>query len=824
MNMKKIFLIAATFLLTEIVTAQLEKAPAYPLITHDPYFSIWSFTDELNASTTKHWTGTNQSFIGLLKVDGKSYRFLGKEDQPMETVIQTGMEKPYECKYVETEPSRDWMNAGFDDSKWKTGMAPFGNEQGVSKTMWESKSIWMRRVFTLNNTNFNKLFLKLRHDDDVEVYLNGEKIYSCKDCWLGKYVNYPIDEAIKNKLKKGTNVIAMHCINPRGGAWLDAGFENQPVQKKVDITVMQQNSVTLNATQTVYVFDCDEANLTVTFTSPLLLTDLSLLSRPVSYISFKLSSGDHKPHDAQLYFGASTDIAVNDPIQEITSSAYSSNALSILKAGTVEQALLKRKGDDVRIDWGYMYVAVPKNENAIQTISLPGAGIDKFISKDATANADLTRGKHLMLNTILSFPKINSEPTEQIILLAYDDLYSVQYFHYNLKPWWKQDTLATIESEIGKAAKEYGNVIKKCEAFNTNMYNDAMKAGGEKYAKLCVAAYRQSIAAHKLTKSKDGEILFLSKENFSNGSINTVDVTYPSAPLFLEYNPELLKGMLNGIFYYSESGKWTKPFAAHDLGTYPIANGQTYPEDMPVEECGNMMILTTAIAKAEGNVYYAKKHWKVLSTWAQFLSREGLDPATQLCTDDFAGHLARNANLSVKAIVALGGYAMLADMLGEKDTAEKYQAMAKSFATKWTTLADAGDHYALTFDNKNTWSQKYNLVWDKLFEMHLFPDKVYDEEIEYYLKKQNEFGLPLDNRAGYTKSDWIMWTATLSSDPKEFNAFINPLYKYLTQTPTRVPLSDWHETKDGKQVGFQARSVVGGYFIKVLANKWQAKK
>lgn len=811
---RKLCLLAA-ILLVHSSYAQLDKAPAYPLITHDPYFSVWSFSDNLNASATKHWTGKSQPMLGTARVDGKLYNFVGQPEVPVSTILANGSTTPYDVRYSFTDPGPEWMKDSYNDSHWQSGKAPFGDKAAGPATIWESKDIWVRRLFNLDDLQIEKLMLQLRHDDDVDVYINGVKAYDCAPCWVGSYEWYPMSDAVKATLKKTGNVMALHCTNTAGNAWIDAGLGQQSGVQGFQPAV--QKSVQLTATSTRYIFNCGPVEVQVEFLSPLLLSNPDLLAQPVSYIHFVTKSIDGKSHEVQLNFSLSSNLAVHEAEQEVKAEVYAYRGSSIAKAGTVSQQVLVRKGDDVRIDWGHLYLAGRGGSINISRGNelfgnLLGGGLAK-------GQGNSLIGRSLSLNAGLYSGKIGTSPVERTLLVGYDDSLSVQYFGKNLPAWWKTPALS-MEKVLEKAWNRFDSVRAACTVFDKQMYEDATKAGGEGYAKLCVAAYRQAIAAHKLTRSPEGELLFLSKENFSNGSINTVDVTYPSAPLFLLYNPDLLKGMLNGIFYYSESGRWTKPFAAHDLGTYPLANGQTYPEDMPVEECGNMVILTAAIARSEGNAEYARKHWKTLGIWADFLAREGLDPANQLCTDDFAGHLARNANLSMKAIVALGAYADLARQLNDEPVHAKYAALAKDFATKWMSMANDGDHYSLTFDKKGTWSQKYNLVWDKLLRLGLFPDSVYRKEISYYLAQQQPFGLPLDSRRTYTKSDWIIWTATMASTPDEFQRFIKPLENYLLNTPTRVPLSDWHETTNGKQVGFQARSVVGGYFMKLLNSKW----
>ncbi len=816
-NLLRLSFFVITLLSTLPVIAQVSKAPAYPLITHDPYFSIWSFTDNLDASTTKHWTGTDHSITGRISVDGNVYSFLGKQERSFHTLLPASDESKYQSSFTEIEPSANWNDLHFAVSQWKKGLGSFGDLQAAGN-QWKSKDLWVRRQFIVGDLDKGKVYLKIHHDDNVDVFLNGQKIYT-HEGWNDRLEYKDVDALARKALRKGSNTLAVHVKNTAGGQWLDIGLAQEKISKTTKFVKRAfQKSVKITATQTIYDFSCGKADLTLTFTSPLLMDNLSLLSRPVSYVSYKVRSNDGKLHDIKVHLGVSTDIAVNTPDQQVIAMKNTHKSLSLLKAGTKSQPVLEKRGDNVKIDWGHLYIAVPTQYKASQYVSAQEGSPLHVISSDQKGVLP-KEGKHMTLNTVINFGKVGQAPVNKFIMLAYDDNYSIQYFENNLRPWWNKDGKQSIENELILAADGYKSILSKCSDFDKRMYQEALGAGGDKYADLCVVAYRQAISAHKLVESPKGELLFLSKENFSNGSINTVDITYPSAPLFLVYNTELLKGMMNGIFEYSESGRWTKPFAAHDLGTYPLANGQTYGEDMPVEESGNMIILTAAIAKAEGNVSYAKKHWKTLSVWANFLSNEGFDPANQLCTDDFAGHLARNANLSVKAIVALGCYASLAEQLGEKQVADRYNLLTKDMVKKWQQLADDGDHYTLAFEKKGTWSQKYNLVWDKLLGLNLFPKEVYAKEVKYYLTKQNKYGLPLDSRKTYTKSDWIVWTSVLADNEKDFHSFINPVHKYMNSTPSRVPISDWHETMDGKMVGFQARSVVGAYFIKLLSEK-----
>jgi hypothetical protein len=283
--------------------------------------------------------------------------------------------------------------------------------------------------------------------------------------------------------------------------------------------------------------------------------------------------------------------------------------------------------------------------------------------------------------------------------------------------------------------------------------------------------------------------------------------------------------MLRPIFRYASSPEWPFEFAPHDAGQYPLLNGQVYGENqleyqMPIEECGNILVMMAAICSTQKDVTFALESWSLLEKWAQYLIKTGMDPENQLCTDDFAGHLAHNCNLSIKAIMGITGFAILCSMKGEQKQADELIEEARKMADQWLKMAAKTDGtYRLAFDQENSFSMKYNLIWDKLWGTNIFDISDFQKEFASYLERSNEFGMPLDNRADYTKSDWLVWCATLMDTKSDFKQLITPLYAAYQNSESRVPMTDWYDTKTAKMIGFQNRTVQGGLFIRLLQQK-----
>jgi len=641
------------------------RPPAVPLVTHTPYFSIWSMTDQLTDGTTKHWTGKNQSLAGLVRIDGETYRFMGPEP--------------------------------------------------------------------------------------VRV----------------------------------------------------------PAMEQVDVKVLP--------TRTIYRFAAQGITLELEFMSPLLADDLDLLSQPVTYVTLTARSTDGKAHDVQAYLDVTGEVAVNTADQAVLASRHRLGSMEALSLRSQAQPVLEKRGDDLRIDWGAFYLGVPYCRGAETCIGSASHTRTQFVRRGDLPDEDDLRFPRPasdawpVVAAVVPFGRVGADSVSRKLLLAYDEEYTVEYFHRKLPPYWRRDG-KNAGGMLRDAEEAYSAIRERCRQFDAELMAELEERGGHAYAQVAALSYRQCLAAHCLAEDLDGTLLMFSKENFSNGCLGTVDVTYPGAPFFLYFNATLLRAQIEPVLHYASMARWKFPFAPHDLGTYPKANGQVYgggeeteDDQMPVEECGNMLLLAAALGDAALN----EKYWPLLTRWADYLVAKGMDPENQLCTDDFAGHLAHNANLSLKAILAIAAYAKLGG-------GAKYRQSAEQMAQQWLVMADDGANTRLAFNQPGSWSQKYNLVWDQLLELNLFPRELARREISSYLRRQNRYGLPLDNRADYTKLDWIVWTATLAESRAEFDQLIQPLFHFANESESRVPLTDWFNTVTGEKSGFQARSVVGGVFIPLL--------
>lgn len=612
---------------------------------------------------------------------------------------------------------------------------------------------------------------------------------------------------------------------------------------------LKQVDLGITPTASCYVFEGAGITLEVDFVSPLLITDLELVSRPCTYLDFRVRSTDGNKHDVEIFLDADESFCHNaHENRPMLGGVHKLPKRDQLEncgwMGLRKQMPLSQSGDGIRIDWGYMYTYA----------SLGGAccadsGYSQDIATWRKENIGVAFGEENTSGVFarVKFTALEKEATS-FMAVAYDDLQAINYFGWTRKALWADEGESAIEM-IMKAIDQHDSIIARCKVFNDQLMADATELAGEEYALLCALAYRQSIAAHKLIRDEEGNVIFLSKENFSNGCIGTVDVSYPSTPLYLLYNPELVKGMIRPVTKFANLPVWKYDFAPHDVGRYPYATGQVYAlrdyqgidngdvfppyyiypdtsdvydlrHQMPVEECGNMLVMIAAVLQQDPTyIYEISEDMPLLEQWGAYLIKHGDDPGEQLCTDDFAGHLAHNVNLSGKAIMGVAALGIIKEAAGEEAEGKAYLQKAKAMAKTWEGKFEGRTHTPLTFDKPETWGQKYNLAWDLVFGTGLFEPETYAREVKTYLKKSNKYGLPLDSRKDYTKSDWILWCASFANEYKDRHALIAPVCEYVKNSPDRVPFSDWYCTKESTTPNFRNRTVQGGIFMPMLRAK-----
>ncbi|KAI0115460.1 hypothetical protein GGR51DRAFT_546274 [Nemania sp. FL0031] len=512
-------------------------------------------------------------------------------------------------------------------------------------------------------------------------------------------------------------------------------------------------------------------------------------------------------------------------------------------------------------------------------------------SKTFKLSKNLTSSSHLHHDSVVFTFALTQDPVVQFASARGLTL---------MRPLWASHFF-TAEEMIQYHYNDYDTAVHLARNYSDQLARDAYASGSRDYQDIAALSARQVLGATQFSGTPDSPILFL-KEISSNGNFQTVDVIFPAFPFFLYTNPQWLAYLLEPLLEHQLSGQYPNDYSMHDLGAhFPNATGHSDGNDeyMPVEECGNMLIMGLALANAlrddtqpaftpralpwtkplglgpgksplsldahgmdsthedmgttgeKAAAKWLRRSYKLWIKWTGYLVRESLIPANQLCTDDFAGWLANQTNLALKGIVGIKAMSSIAEMVGEESDAKYYGDIADEYIDKWQEFGLSRDktHAKLAYNWYGSWTTLYNIYADALLCFHLpdedstaggkglwdldqiplsdtgtgkskpkskkfIPDHIYQMQSDWYHNVLQRYGLPLDSRHLYTKSDWEFFAAAVASK-KVRTQILQNVAGWVNETATDRPFTDLYDTEgDGgfPGINFMARPVVGGHF------------
>ncbi|KAJ3566647.1 hypothetical protein NPX13_g7054 [Xylaria arbuscula] len=687
---------------------------------------------------------------------------------------------------------------------------------------------------------------------------------------------------------------------------------------RYNISLPQYAGATFDASTTNLTYTVQGTDITIvlSFLSPITPTSTLRQAFPASYLTCFVEGST----DVSLYLDVNGEWVSGDRGSKIqwelqeSRASHSPTSLKTWRIARAEEQLFTEVQD--RAEWGTLHVSAPSD---VQHQSGESRRIRRTFAESSSLKNEVDdsyRGifeeepifafsKTFKLSSnstsSTSSPRLRHESVVFTFALTQDPV--VQFASARgltlMRPLWASHFF-TAEEMINYHYNDYETAVHLARNYSDQLATDAYASGSKDYQDIAALSARQVLGATQFSGTPNSPILFL-KEISSNGNFQTVDVIFPAFPFFLYTNPQWLAYLLEPLLEHQLSGQYPNDYSMHDLGAhFPNATGHSDGKDeyMPVEECGDMLIMGLALANAlrdssqpaftfevppatdplglgpEGSplsidaygmdnagddagtmgekaaAKWLRHSYKLWKKWTGYLVRESLIPANQLCTDDFAGWLANQTNLALKGIIGIKAMSSIADMVGEESDAKYYSRVADEYIDKWQGFGLSRDktHAKLAYTWWGSWTTLYNLFADALLCFHLpesqstasgleqpwdshqapigdvypdkskpnkfIPDEIYQMQSDWYHNVVQRYGLPLDSRHLYTKSDWEFFAAAVAS--KEVRTeILQHVATWVNETVTDRPFTDLYETEgEGGFPGifFMARPVVGGHF------------
>ncbi|GAA5904751.1 uncharacterized protein JCM6883_003893 [Sporobolomyces salmoneus] len=601
--------------------------------------------------------------------------------------------------------------------------------------------------------------------------------------------------------------------------------------------IANQTAFELTATRSIFSFKAGNVEFNVTFLSPVTPNDEIATSLPFSYLAVGVDPAALEKHSISLYSDIGGEWASGDDTVEIIWDFIAHKGVGFHSIARKDQQVFGEYAEQA--EWGNVIYAADSTHG----IASSGSSRElrsRFIRKGHLDGTHDSRYRRIDADEPVfgfSVPLSPKNPRAAFTIghVRYPYVnYVTPHGQVSLNGLWTT-RYARQKDAIAFFQLDYPRALSASKRFDAQLRKDAQRVSGDHYASIVELSTRQAFASFELTTGVNDEFevdesksMAWLKEISSNGDMSTIDVIFPLHPILLYTNPTLLALLLEPLLVYTHSGLYPNRYPVHDLGTYPNATGYNGGNDepMPVEEAGNMLWMALSYYQLTSDLPWVEKHYGVFKEWTAFLVDDGLLPANQLSTDDFAGQLANQTNLAVKAIVGIGAMAELANQTGRWTDWFHYRTVAKAYAEEWwklamTDLDGPNPHAKLAYQDEDSWGTLYNLFGDRILSLDLFPKELYDQQAKWYKQKREKYGVPLDSRHYWAKTDWQLFAAASTSHKPTQDMFIDDMIAYLKQSKVDAPFPDLYETPNGNWPGeegidwgvrFLARPVVGAHF------------
>jgi hypothetical protein len=488
---------------------------------------------------------------------------------------------------------------------------------------------------------------------------------------------------------------------------------------------------------------------------------------------------------------------------------------------TVENAPLYAEAEDMAL-WGQVILASrPSNFSTISALSgEPEQVRGEFAKAGALSGKDDTWSDESVVALVHDLGHITDGLSVNFVV-GYERESAINYLGEAYTGYYRAE-YPTSSSALSFFLDDYGSALLESLKLDVEIVTLSTAAAGPKYADIIALSTRQAYGGIDLTIPNEtldtNNVLAFIKELSSDGNINTIDVIMPAFPIYYVMDPDYIRLLLEPVMKYLAAGRWHLPYTIHDLGShYPHAIGHDdqQAEPMPIEECGNLLILASAYAYATGDTKWTSQYTEIFQKYADYLVDNSINIAMQLSSNDAAGPLANETNLAIKAAVGLKAFG---EMSGNKYYSRIGREHAKLIFEQGLGTDQQKTHFVLQYpEHLETWKTPYNLFPDVLLDLKTFPEAAYRMGSDFFATVRGDYGVALDNRQDWAKSDWNMWLAG-TFDKSTRDDFVDDLWAFMTNGRHNWPFSDRyvstsaHGNEPGVPILCRARPTVGGHF------------